>query len=415
MPILDAPVEPREFADDLRETVLGLRGALLALYRAVGADPERPQEVARQFGINKNLTWKIAKVMALEDAFQAATLIPGPEGLGIMIAALGIAKRNPRVAEQVRAAAAEFEAMIARHTGDRTTLELLLDGATESRSLEVSRKMAFRGNSGIWGLRARARITSHILAPNAEDPTRVDMAVVSGFLDLCRLRPTANWPLFRFTSYSDGAARPLESGRGEPIEAPPSLDAPLWIMPSWCRPAAPELVSVAGERTVTHSLGSGPVGRMGQVSSCFCGFVARSSESRYGDSPEDFGELGTYVTLPIETLVMDLLVHRSLAEAMHPEARVYGRPAGDVFTGAAERETQLLPIVEAPVALGEYPPRVATPLMPDYEERMMSVFPRLGLDPRDFAAFRLTVEHPPMPSLVVVRYRLLSRSDVATS
>jgi len=406
--MLDSTSETREFAEDLREAVLSLRSALVALYRAVGADLGRPQEVARRFGVNKNLTWKIAKVMESEDAFAAAPLIPGPEGLGILLSALGIDERNPAVAAQVRRAAAQFDAMVARHTGDRTTLELLLDGAASSRSLEISRKLAYRGNSGLWGLQARARVTAHILTPNLEDRSRIDLALITGYLDLCRLRRVAHWPLFRFTRYTDDASSPSSSPGVQPLEESSEPGSPLWIMPSWCTPAIPALASVAratGAGDVTHYLEAGSVGRLGMVT-CFCGFLKRSIESRHGDAHNEFGEVGTHITLPMETLMMDLFVHRELTEAMEPEACVFGRPGGEWPATAAEREAQRLPIAEKPVALGEGPPHVATPLMPDYERRILEIFPRLGHDPRDFAAFRLTIHHPPMPSLVVLRYRL---------
>lgn len=401
-----ATSEPREFADDLRESVLSLRGALLALYQDVGADPHRPQEVARRFGINKNLTWKIARVLECEDAFEAAPLIPGPEGMGILLNALRHPSRQSLAAEGVRHASAQFEAMVARHTGDRTTLELLLDGASTSRSLEVSRKLAFRGNSGLWGIQARARISTNILAPCVDDPTRIDLTLVTGYLDLCRLRRIGHWPLFRFFRYTDDSSTVTRPARAQPLEALQEPGAPLWIMPSWCTPAITALASVSSDRDVTHHLGPGPVGRMGQVT-CFCGFVDRCTESRYGDAHNEFGEVATHVTLPIETMVMDFLVHRDLPEAMRPEACVFGRPAGEAFPSRAEREAQRLPIAETPVFLGEGPPHIATPLMPDYERRVLEIFPRIGRDPRDFAAFRLTLVHPPMPSLVVLRYRLL--------
>lgn len=403
----------RNFADDLRESVLSLRSALVELYREVGADPARPQEVARQFGLNKNLTWKIAKVIDSEDAFEAAPLIPGPEGLGILLNGLRHKRRDGHdstALERVRHAATQFEAMVARHTGDRATLDLLLDGAASSRSLEVSRKLAFRGNSGLWGLQARARLTAHVLAPNADDPSRIDIVLITGLLDLFRLRQVVHWPLFRFYRYTDDASIVTQPTLAEPIEPPTAPDAPQWIMPSWCSTPTPTLTTVAGEHNVTHYLGDGPIGRMGQFT-YFCGLVERGTESRYGDTSNEYGEVGTHVTLPIETLVMDLFVHRELTEAMHPEACVFGRAAGDSFTNLAERDKQRLPTVETPIPLGERPPRIATPLMPEYERRISETFPRLGFDMRDFAAFRFTLQYPPMPSLVVLRHRLPQRAN----
>lgn len=404
-----AATEPGTFVDDLRDSVLGLRSALVGLYRCVGADPSKPQSVARHFGLNKNLTWKIARILECEDAVEAAPLIPGSEGLGILLDGLGSSQVDAAAAlERVRDAAARFEAMVARHAGDRPTLELLLDGLGSSASLGHSRKLAYRGNSGVWGIQARARVTANIVAPSREDPNRLDLALVAGFLGLRRLRDIAPWPLFRFSRYGDDSSDMHAPNKARSIESPSSPDAPRWIMTSWCDPPQPPLTTVLGDRDVTHLLGPGPVGRTGECT-CFCGFHEPGAVPRYATTPDEWGESATNVTLPIETLLIDLFVHRDLVEAMRPEACVFGRPAGDALPGGAARDAQRLPISEVPVSLGEGPPRVATPLMPDYERLIDEVFPRIGRDLRDFAAFRFAIAHPPMPSLAVVRYRLVRK------
>lgn len=416
MPLQTASTDPAApggfahdgFVHDLRESVLGLRSALVALYRHVGADPQRPQEVARRFGLNKNLTWKIARILECEDALDAAPLVPGAEGLSILLDALEPSAADQAVASRVRDAAAGFDAMVERHAGDRPTLELLLDGLGASRSLEVSRKLAFRGNSGIWGLQARARVSAQILAPNIETPDRIDIALASGFLDLQRLRPRTHWPLFRFVSYNDDATTPEGGGRRVPLEPSDDPTAPAWIMSSWCDPAVPRLTSVEADAGLTHYLGEGPLGRTGRTT-CFCGLYDPATVSRYGDEHNRFGEAATHITLPIETLVFDLFVHRTLVEAMDPEVCVFGRPGGALVPAAGERELQRLPVAERLVSLGGPPPRIATPIMPEYEELMGDVFPRIGRELSEFAAFRLTLSHPPMPSLVVLRYRLPER------
>ena len=66
-----------------RTCALDLQNALRVLYAAVGADPARPQAVSRQFKLNKNLTWKVAKVIQSVDPIEAVPLIPGSEGMEI--------------------------------------------------------------------------------------------------------------------------------------------------------------------------------------------------------------------------------------------------------------------------------------------------------------------------------------------
>jgi hypothetical protein len=124
--------EPK-FDDHCRRSVHGLRGALLELYRAVGADPTRPQEVSRRFNLNKNLTWKVARIIGAEEAFTAVPLIPGPGGLDILLDAMSQAGAPSDALTRVREAIEEFDRMIELHTGDRNQLELVLDSMGAGR------------------------------------------------------------------------------------------------------------------------------------------------------------------------------------------------------------------------------------------------------------------------------------------
>ncbi|MCA9299565.1 MAG: hypothetical protein KDA28_10890, partial [Phycisphaerales bacterium] len=167
------------FETDCRDAVQNLRGALLDLYVAVGADPSRPQDVARRFRLNKNLTWKIAKIIQAEDALQAAPLVPGASGMDILISAMAEAAPNDDLVRQTRAALDRFERVIELHCGDRATLEMALDGG-DTRQLEKSRKLAFRGNCGLWGLQATARVTAQFIAPNDTNPDLLDAGQLTG-------------------------------------------------------------------------------------------------------------------------------------------------------------------------------------------------------------------------------------------
>ncbi|MFM8697786.1 MAG: hypothetical protein ACKOF7_03795, partial [Phycisphaerales bacterium] len=130
-----------DFAADCRSAARALRDALRSLYASVGADPMRPQEVSRRFKLNKNLTWKIAKVLQTHDPLEAVPLVPGGEGLGILLAAMEAAGASASAIADVRARMADFDRMIETHVGDRGTLELLMDGITRTgKPLELSRK-----------------------------------------------------------------------------------------------------------------------------------------------------------------------------------------------------------------------------------------------------------------------------------
>jgi hypothetical protein len=75
------------FRDECDSAVAAIRAASRALCEAVGVDPLRPQDVSRRLGLNKNLTWKFARILVETDALDAATMVPGPEGATIYLRA----------------------------------------------------------------------------------------------------------------------------------------------------------------------------------------------------------------------------------------------------------------------------------------------------------------------------------------
>lgn len=120
-------IEAPTFQDDCREALADLRGALLDLHADLGADATRPQDVSRRLGLNKNLTWKVARIVQAEDPLEAAALVPGQAGLDIFVCAFEKAGVSASSVERARAACRGFEEMIERHAGDRAMFDAMLD------------------------------------------------------------------------------------------------------------------------------------------------------------------------------------------------------------------------------------------------------------------------------------------------
>jgi len=392
-----------------RACALNLQVALRALYSAVGADPARPQEVSRQFKLNKNLTWKVAKVIQSVDPIEAVPLIPGSEGMEILLSAMEASGSHAEAIGAVRSTLAAFEAMVRTHVGDRPTLELLMDGMLRGgRALEVSRKLAFRGNSGIWGVQARVRSMTQFLAPNPEHPHLLDMVVVGGLHDIRRLRPVQGWPLFRFTSY-DTVGGELPGNRiREPIEPPENSGEPHLVMRSFCTATSAEVRSITTATDVSHELMDGPVGQRGSVTFVF-GSMERASLPRYSNGAVDdieYGEMGALVTMPTEYVHIDILIHRDLLPGFAPELFVYGRPFGGASLDPATRDNYRLPIDEPIVRIDPARVSFATDMLPDQHKVVNAVFERTAWNPKEFQGFRAIVSYPPMPSTVMIRYAL---------
>lgn len=394
---------------DCQRILGGLRGALIELFASVDADPGAPQEVSRRFGLNRNLTWKISKIIESIDGFGAIQHLPGAAGWDIFLASVGSAGVPEARLEAVRKWLREFEEFVTLHAGDRTQLELMLDsmgvGSRGEGQLDMSRQLAYQGNSGILGVQAKVRVTAAFVVPSKTDPTRVDCALVGGLVGFRRLRPNVSWPLFRFTHHTDG--KPSRPGNVEEIELKRSADEVPRLLRRFCSPNLPQIRTAMLADATEYVLPSGPVGNSGQFS-CFFGDVVRG-EQRYAKPGDEYCEFGSHITLPVETLVFDLLVHEGLEVALPPAVLVFGRPDGVPYDPRTVRDENLIPLSERAAPLAGRPPAVATPLVPHYAEIVQAVVDRLGFEAGEMRGYRLVLKHPPMNSTVVLRCDLPSK------
>src|SRR4051794_13295627 len=110
------------FETECRERVGQLRSALIELYDSVGADPACPQDVARNFRVNKTLAWNVARLLQASDALAAVNHVPGVSSLEKVIQATARKGADPQIVERARKAVRDFKQMIKAHAGDRPTL-----------------------------------------------------------------------------------------------------------------------------------------------------------------------------------------------------------------------------------------------------------------------------------------------------
>lgn len=400
---------PERFDDALDQAFQGVRGALTELLVSVGADPGKPQEIARRFRINKNLAWKISKIVTVTDPHAVVSNIPGPTGMNTILSAFQSGGAPKPSLDAARDAVDRFDRMVEVHVGDRSTLELVLSSKAPHRvpteHLHQTRKMAFQGNSSIWGIQARVKLASFFLAPSAGDPTLLDTASLSGLLDVRRLRNDASVPLLmRFSYNDDGTVR--EGPRAGPID-PDRADDPLMLMPGFCSMPPPEFVAMDGPGYTRYQLAPGPIGN-GGLNTWVSGEFIRGFASIYADEHNTVGEHAALVQVPAEWLVCDIQVHRSLGFAMTPRPVLFGQLVGGPGP-ASDSACDRLPMAEVMEPIGSGPPVVATALVPGYPDMVSRVYERMGWRAEDFVGFRLVVRYPAMPTSYVIQHDLAVR------
>ncbi|MCL4221254.1 MAG: hypothetical protein KJZ65_07780 [Phycisphaerales bacterium] len=308
--------------------------------------------------------------------------------------------------QAVRDAAERFEEVIELHVGDRPTLQLVLDGLAPGAAdrLEMSRKLAFRDNSGIYGVQARTRMALHVLAPNADDPGKLDLAMVRGYIGFRRLRPLVRWPMFQMRAWSTGDDQMMTHQRWEPIEASGNGQQTC-LMPSFSSANLLEICTETTPEGIDIVAMPGPVGNFGAID-CIVGDMMRSAVSRYRSADDGTGELGAAITVPVETLVVDLVAHEDLAFALTPKVVVFGHVAPHGRPSGREDALTTLPIMDEVRELSGRPPAMATPRVPKYSDLVVQVCKWLGCPLDKMRAVRLEMKYPPLGANVVFRFEL---------
>ncbi len=382
----------------------GLRASLTELYQAAGADPDKPQVISREFGLNRNLTWKVSRIVRAESSREILQHLPGVAGLHIFLDAFLKRQAPTSHVEAVRLAIAEFERMLALHAGDRPTLELLLDGLspeeTTSEALETSRRLAFQGNSGIWGVQAETRLRTSFLAPNPLDPGQLDCAQLVAVLGLRRLRHGVAWPLLERKGVDEDGF--VQEQREEPLIASTN-GTESFLVPEFCSDPQPEVQVRPTKHGSVYEQVNGRLGNSGRVN-CVYGSRRPKFMGRAPHGADTRGQFFSSIDAPVEHMIFDLIVHKDLVDAgIEVEGGVLQRET----TAAGRAGPRLsLPGPERVFSLGNGVPRVATPLVPRYGDLLQSVCDQLCWNPADFRGWRFELSYPPLPCTAVLSYSI---------
>lgn len=401
------PSNATRFREDYYASLDGLRSQLTELLSLAGALQDRPQKIGRDFNLNKNLAWKIAKLVHEDPGHETLSFIPGPSGFRIFLEALSKHQICSDALDRAEAAFEAFQAMVALHAGDRATLQLLLDSLAaqdgDASRLEESRRLAYQGNSGIFGVQARVRFASFFVAPNPEQPDMLDTATLGGLLGLRRFRPNASWILARSTSFADDdteSKAPLRIPLDSRFPGPgPSLLGAYSDQP----PPAVSVKEVGGMEL--YELASGPIGNTG-IGNVSYGNYTRADLPRYCDAHNQNGEFHLFLANPVETLIFDFIWHKDLGVTETPTYTLPLNLHQSVLPAHSRASLELLPMAERPKRLPGAKPILSTPLIEQYGEMTDLVFEKLQWNPEDFQAWRIEVRCPPLPATLIMSYPL---------
>jgi hypothetical protein len=404
--------ERPNFEDHANQVLRQVRTSLADLVASVRADPANSQDMARRFSLNKNLTWKISKIICETDLYGTAQHLPGKAGMNIFIKAFAAGGASEETIQAVNVAMAAFEHLVERHSADRETFVLMLGNLSancQQQQNEAHRKLAFRGNSAIWGVQTKVQMSSHFIAPSNDDDL-LDIAILIGLIDFRRLRGNVPWTIAAMRKVlDDGSEVPYDNI--EPIDTTPSPAEGVPLMQEFSTGAMTDLRTYTDMKGITKlELDDGPVGNVGSAT-YVTGWYRRNVVSRFASKNNTRGGHTVTLSTPAELLIHDLFVHRDLEYALTPEITLHNLlPSGPQYS-PVDPERGCLPVCEAIYELGGGPPDVMVPEIPNYRQMVNAVFSRLSWQPKDFFGLRFKLRYPPIPSVATMIYDLPEKPE----
>ncbi len=396
--------------DTIRHAVHEARAALATVFEAAGVDTAKTRETARVLNVNRGLVWRISRVVWAQDDVTAASNLPGQVGLDRLLEACRARGVDDEVLNSARVAVRAFHAVVSEHSGDRKTLEILLANAGHSSTsldLEGARRAMFEGGCAVWGVRAEVRLRTIFIAPNAEDPTRLDQCDIAGYAGFRRLRQVP-WPISYKAVYTDTGAS--DAPREEPVDLDGASGSSLPLIREFCSPQDLSIRVEQTQRATRHELPVVADGH-GEASTVVFGSIHRRIfTARQTPECRMAGALVVMDT-PVERVMLDTFVHKSLDMAGPPRVLLVDRLTRPHGYNEDEIEREALPIEASVRRLGPGSAGAITPHLPWYSRMIERCCDRLKFSPDDFIAHRMEMVYPPIPTALVARFHLPEARD----
>lgn len=410
--------------DCLEQECREFRGAARAVVAAIPPTHRSARRCASMLGISASLANFLLRASRSADVSALIATLPGEAGMRKLVPGLGRTGVSPTLIERFVSSAKRIRCLLLDQNLSRSTLRVFAAGGLDSprfhAAMRRSRRQLFEAGMTVWGVSSVSRSTIWVIAP-AATPGRVDLASVTMYGGLQRHRPGLRWRLLearsRYLVPDATTPRPIQ-----PLGRPTAND-----------PFLKELSSpgVLGAELLEEA-GIDPIGR-NQPWFCFDGHgqrrdtvlafgeVIRDLGGIYGDEAGDSATLRIGGSLPSETAVVDLLIHRSIPLGSDPTLSMYPtlRPL-DVHRAPGTLDQARLPLEAGmelvPSGWSRSPERLSHPhplVRTQYNQVIRRATAALGTRIGSFHRWRCVVSHPPAPSTMLVQWELARHETAA--
>lgn len=376
-----------------------LAESLRELVRALPARLEGPSALAAATGASRVLVSRMLGAIAGTDPLDTLQRMPGPETLrGIVesIAALDVPRT--RVAAAMRAIE-RFGNLIRESHGTRSALNAAIcaNAPSMQRRLELdSRQRVFNGMRELRGVEAETWLSTSIVVPDRDDPYRLSVLMLQGFIALRRLRLDVPVSFLFETMGAVGLAR--ESAVNVPIEAIKLDD--LYTH----RAASLEVAELGG--TKIYRLVQDEIGR-DAVSDMLALIHMPNWRSRYTVPARPLTGPFAQPPAPVKMLFFDVLFAEGVVDASAPELFAYGPShRGGANVNDRTRDIDRVSVPERIEVVPRGSDRFDVPEVPNYRRMLERMAGSLGHDIDAMRLHRVRIPYPPFGYEFVSTFRL---------
>lgn len=395
----------------ISEAIGDLQAALRAALEAVLPDCSGARACGRALGVTLTLGWRCWTVAYAPEVPAVVARMPGPRGWTMLLDGFRRSGCPRDRVDRLVAAVRHVDRLLDTAEVTTTLLRSMAAGGLathrESDAFRQARLAARTASETLHGVRCHANIAAIVVGPPGVDRT-VDVASLSIFEGLERLRPGPAWPLYRWSLHPN-STQPMSTPRSSALsssELPPLV--PECSTPGVAGTALRSTASRSGGGNIDFTAMPRRRGRRLRV--------AFAETTRHaGRLPEDLevSDLQVVTTVPVDRLVFDVLRHRSIECRGEPAAAMY--PAADYVTacrlGSGEVpafEAWRLPLEQTPTRLRDLAlPASLAAIDAPYQELLRRCAASIGEEISAFEAHRIEVENPPLHGNILLRWRLL--------
>ena len=382
-----------------REVGEALTGSLRKVVSSIPEAPAGPSALAMHLGVSRVLMSRTLNAIASKDPLDALQRLPGPETLrGIVSAAAEAGAPAGKAAQATRAIEA-FAALIRESFGTRGALNAAIcaDQPAMQRRLEYeSRQRVFKGMRELRGVEAETWLSSSVVVLDPEDPAKLTVMMLQGFIALRRLR--LDVPV-SFAFETVGAMGSLMRGAEDvPTSALHLEDLYTNV------PAPLELTEHAGQKI--YHLRADLVGK-DAVSDMLSVVHMHGWRSRYGIPDRPLTGPFAQPPAPVKTLVFDVIIAPGIVSDAAPELFAYA-PS---YRGGANvnDRTRDIDRVRVPERVEVFAPGQADfelPEAPNYRQMVERMCGKLGTSADRMLVHRVRVPYPPFGYQFVNTFQL---------